>query len=239
MGIPTLPDNLKKVLFVLGLVLMGAAISHYITSDVSWNQKRVEMDHKILEIKYDIMADSLEYQILQSQIDTLAAKKLSTFAKKSELSRKKLTIQRKGSELTYLKQEYNELFDSLKTALDLFIAPWVIGGILLLIGALQWLTHEGFNDTYQRKKIEKEIKTCPCQSCGMMLKNDLHPHVENELCSFCFDGKKYTEPEITLAEMSDRIRKRMKMQGSKQKLVEKHIKNLKALDRWTDQLRWK
>jgi hypothetical protein len=41
-----------------------------------------------------------------------------------------------------------------------------------------------------------------CQSCGMPLKQDPQfknkkiPH-HQEYCSFCFDGKNFTQPQIT------------------------------------------
>jgi hypothetical protein len=79
-----------------------------------------------------------------------------------------------------------------------------------------------------------------CQSCGMPLKQD--PQFKNkkipsnqEYCSFCFDGKNFTQPQITKEEMRNQVIDIMKTKFKIPKFIGKFItRNLYKLKRWSN-----
>lgn len=129
--------------------------------------------------------------------------------------------------------EYNELE-------KISISSFFIGLIITTIGFVLWYykiqNHQ--DEILERNNQETSKKEKICQSCGMSLKYDLHPYIEAEFCSSCYDGEKFKEPDLTLLEMENKIKKRMQEQGLSNDTIKKQLATLKTLNRWSQIFKW-
>jgi putative zinc ribbon protein len=78
-----------------------------------------------------------------------------------------------------------------------------------------------------------------CQSCGMPLsKDDKAGGTEadggksTEYCSHCYVGGRFTEPEITADQMTEKVRAKMKEMHIPGFLAKSFTKGIPALRRW-------
>lgn len=78
-----------------------------------------------------------------------------------------------------------------------------------------------------------------CQSCGMPLKRDAKGGGTNAdgsksvmYCSNCYDQGKFILPEITLNEMKERVKSKLKEFGFPGFLAGIYTKNIPKLERW-------
>ena len=79
-----------------------------------------------------------------------------------------------------------------------------------------------------------------CQSCGMPLKRDeLGGGTEADgsksvtYCSHCYQGGKFTLPDITVAQMQERVKGKIKDAGFPGFLAGFFTKKIPKLQRWT------
>lgn len=79
-----------------------------------------------------------------------------------------------------------------------------------------------------------------CQSCGMPLKRDekgggsnLDGSRSTTYCSYCFSGGKFTLPDITVAEMQERVKGKLREFGFPSPLVWMFTRNIPKLERWS------
>jgi len=78
-----------------------------------------------------------------------------------------------------------------------------------------------------------------CQSCGMPLSKDpkgggteMDGDISKEYCSFCYQGGKFTEPNITLEQMVGKCKEKMLKMKIPRFVVNMGIKNIPKLKRW-------
>lgn len=88
----------------------------------------------------------------------------------------------------------------------------------------------------------KPMRYKNCQSCAMPLKKD--PQLggtntdgsKNEMyCSYCYENGNFTQPEITLTEMKQLVKSKMKEMGFPGFLVGFFTKGIPKLERWKNQ----
>lgn len=85
--------------------------------------------------------------------------------------------------------------------------------------------------------MEKAYKSC--QSCGMPMKKDEKGGGTNAdgskskmYCSHCYENGKFTLPDITLDEMRERVKQKIKEFGFPGFIAGFFTKNIPHLERW-------
>lgn len=86
-------------------------------------------------------------------------------------------------------------------------------------------------------------KTYPkCQSCGMPLKRDPNGggtnadgSISHMFCSHCYQNGKFTMPDLTVEQMQDRVKEKLKEVGFPGFLAGFFTKGIPKLVRWTNQ----
>lgn len=85
--------------------------------------------------------------------------------------------------------------------------------------------------------MEQSYKNC--QSCGMPLKKDEKGGGTNAdgtkskmYCSHCYENGKFTLPDITVEQMQDRVKSKMKEFGFPGFLAGLFTKGIPKLERW-------
>ena len=85
--------------------------------------------------------------------------------------------------------------------------------------------------------MEKENKNC--QSCGMPLKRDANGGGTNAdgsksalYCSHCYQIGKFTKPDLTMNEMKDLVKGKLKEFGIPGFLTPLFTRNIPTLQRW-------
>jgi hypothetical protein len=85
--------------------------------------------------------------------------------------------------------------------------------------------------------MEKAYKSC--QSCGMPMKKDAAGGGTNAdgsksgmYCSHCFQGGRFTLPDITAAEMQERVKGKLKEYGFPGFLAGLMARGVPKLERW-------
>ncbi len=80
-----------------------------------------------------------------------------------------------------------------------------------------------------------------CQSCGMPLSEDEKGcgtegdgSKSVDYCSHCFVGGKFTEPEITVGQMTERVRTQMRAMHIPGFLAKSFTKDIPTLRRWAN-----
>lgn len=78
-----------------------------------------------------------------------------------------------------------------------------------------------------------------CQSCGMPLKRDINGGGTNadgsksaKYCSHCYDSGSFTLPDITLDQMQDLVKSKLKGKGFPGFLAGFFTKGIPKLERW-------
>lgn len=72
-----------------------------------------------------------------------------------------------------------------------------------------------------------------CQSCGMPLKNDKGQRDHEYYCSKCYKGNGFTEPNITLEQMQEKVTKEVAAKWKMPTFVIKpYAKKIASLKRW-------
>ena len=85
--------------------------------------------------------------------------------------------------------------------------------------------------------MEKTYKIC--QSCGMPLKKDEHGGGTNAdgtinkmYCSHCYENGKFTQPDITVGQMKERVKTKIKELGFPGLLTGLFTIGIHRLERW-------
>jgi len=78
-----------------------------------------------------------------------------------------------------------------------------------------------------------------CQSCGMPLNKDPKEGGTNSdgtknkmYCSYCFENGEFTQPDITLEEMENLVREKMKEMGMPGFIAKLLTRGTEKLERW-------
>lgn len=130
--------------------------------------------------------------------------------------------------------ELRELSDSLNSV-SLF---------LTVIGFLLWYNKtQKHQDRTQKEQSESSQNSDLCQSCGLNFKNQLNytssRKSEQIYCETCFKDGEFTEPELTIEQMRERIKNRcteLKINRLYRFILIERLDNLK---RWRKKFTWK
>ena len=78
-----------------------------------------------------------------------------------------------------------------------------------------------------------------CQSCGMPLKkdpkgggNNKDGSISNMYCSHCYENGKFIRPDITVEQMQEFVKDKLKMMGFPGFLARFFTKGIPKLERW-------
>lgn len=77
-----------------------------------------------------------------------------------------------------------------------------------------------------------------CQSCGMPMEKDEHfgTNAEGakneEYCTYCYQNGNFTEPDITLDDMTKKVTQMMKQRNMPTDTIDKVAKFIPMLNRW-------
>jgi hypothetical protein len=84
-----------------------------------------------------------------------------------------------------------------------------------------------------------EVQYKNCQSCGMPLKKDKNGGGSEAdgsksimYCSHCYQNGKFTQPDMTVQQMKDRVKQKLKEMGFPGFLAGFFTKNIPQLARW-------
>src|ERR1035437_9867175 len=213
-------DSITKVLFFGGLIMIVFGISINETHISEFHQRIEQYRYKRIELKYDKKLDSIEVINAKNRIVAINEKTNKTKKKKN------------------LFIAINDFSDVVHEDFIKSVVLIIGGAFFLIIGIFKWGNKDTQEEIGLKRRFQIETKEGSCQSCGIILKYDIKPFVKKGFCSTCFDGEKYKEPNLTFAEMSERIQKRMKELGVKDNAIKTHINKLKDLNRWALTLRW-
>ena len=91
--------------------------------------------------------------------------------------------------------------------------------------------------------MEKTYKVC--QSCGMPFRNDpkgggrnADGSINPKYCSYCYENGKFTQPDITVGQMQDLVKDRMRSMGMLYRLfASSFVKTIPKLERWNERLK--
>lgn len=90
----------------------------------------------------------------------------------------------------------------------------------------------------QNFQMSKEYKSC--QSCGMPFRNDpkgggtnADGSISKMYCSYCYEGGKFTQPNMTAPQMQEFVKGKLKELGWFHKLFAgMFVKGIPQLERW-------
>jgi len=217
------------------------------------NEKTDQYGITILNLQYQILEDSTDAAVIKNKIAILQNQMFRNGLPATIKDSLGAAIANEESALfkkKALQKKHSDELEQVKDSLDIFKfnldgdregATMLLfaGLVFFLIGGGMWAVKEIQNETIDKRKFQIETKEGPCNSCGMILKYDLAPFPKKGFCSECFDGKNYKQPGLTLQDMTLLVTKRMQEQGSKEKEIKNHIKELARLNRWAPGLRWR
>lgn len=118
--------------------------------------------------------------------------------------------------------------------------------VLSFLGFLLWYEKtQKYQDRVLKEQSNQYLHDVICQSCGMKLSDepDSFRLVEKELnikyCKTCFKDGQFTEPELTLDQMKQKIENRCTELGYGKLKTSVYSSNLENLDRWKLKFNWK
>lgn len=258
MNFPSLPtDSIYKFLCISGIVLNVFCESniqentnkyHLGVGDYKRKISSIQLisDSKISQLKADVEQEEKQIALLKSTLhsDTKGQFDMKEFEKKINVdrSKSKTTIDSLNSLGQKMDSEAGNEKDNLEN-LDWTI--WrmrnyeIISYILIGVGLIGWLFVQRHQDKiFQAQYVEALKDNVPCQSCGMLLKFDKSYKIGNRYCSHCYTGQDFVNPTLTLKELKEEIRVKMKSQGISKIDIWLYLKKLDTLTRWEKAFKW-
>jgi len=118
--------------------------------------------------------------------------------------------------------------------------------VLSFLGFILWYEKtQKYQDRVLKEQSNQYLHDAICQSCGMKLSDepDSFRLVEKELnikyCKTCFKDGQFTEPELTLNQMKQKIENRCTELGYGKLKTSVYSSNIENLDRWKLKFNWK
>lgn len=143
------------------------------------------------------------------------------------------------SELTENKRE------ALRDLNDIMIFLGPLSMLLTFIGFVLWYDKaQKFQDKVLSEQTSKLLDDERCQSCGMLLMNqdNFNSFTDDEkksiYCKSCYADGNFTEPNLTLEEMSKRVKNRCQELKLGKLPTYLFVKRLRLLQRWKDKFTW-
>lgn len=144
--------------------------------------------------------------------------------------------------------KFEQIKNNRKDLDDLDEASSIFGPISILITLLGFLLWYNKTQKYQDRVLieqtEKMLDIELCQSCGMRLNNQknyhnfTHEEKKSIYCKECYLNGEFTEPDLTLDEMKNKIKNRCKELKFSKIVVYIFTKRLNGLERWRNKFNW-
>jgi hypothetical protein len=196
---------------------------HSIVNDsIIVRTKIIEGPKDLIELSSEIDKLIEEYTQLNRDFDL----------KSLEISTKLALINNKEYDLI----EINELI--------VFFGPFSL--FITFIGFLLWYEKtQKFQDKVLKEQAVHYLKSDLCQSCGMRLSNQKDFHkISDEIkkqttyCQTCYSDGGFVEPNLTLKEMKEKVKKRCEELGYNKLVTFILTKRINNLERWRDKFQW-
>ncbi len=137
----------------------------------------------------------------------------------------------------------NQDLEELNEATSLFI-PFSF--LLSIAGFFLWYDNtQKYQDRVLKEQANQFLQSDFCQSCGMRLSNQKNYHLysadekKSIYCNSCFKDGEFLEPDISLEQMREKVKTRLKELGYNRFLIYIFIRDLGRLERWRTKFRWK
>ena len=153
---------------------------------------------------------------------------------------KKFDLDTKRSIQKFNENTYSQLFE---------VYPFVsvISFAISLVGFILWYKKiQRFQDIILQKEYHEQVsKIHICQSCGIKLDDvpqyggtELDGNLSSKYCTQCYQNGQFTEPNLTINEMQEKVKKQLKK--LKVPFIKRtiHISQLSELQRWSKELKW-
>ncbi|WP_321997483.1 zinc ribbon domain-containing protein [Draconibacterium orientale] len=212
-----------------------------IKSQVKILDKKINLDNNsivsdTLIVRTKIVGGSKELVDLSSQIDKLIEEYLTL---KLELDIKTIEI---NTKLEIVENKKYDL-DTIDEASNIFSPASLL---LAFVGFLLWYERtQKLQDKVLKQQTNQYLNTELCQSCGMRLTNQPGYYSwtkedQNSIyCKTCFSDGKFTEPDLTIKDMENKIKSRCKEIGYGKIMTYVLTSKIKDLDRWREKFYWK
>lgn len=238
MNLPSIPfDKISKLLIFGGIILFISVLIADEKANREVDDLSEKREREMLSIEYK--NNLAQFRIIQNRRELLETKQKNTIDSLNYQIKIDSLLVSNGDRLhsnltTKISNSYTIL--GLDSNLRLFL--FFIGFGLFLTGLILWDREIAQERKAANYKYNIDIKNFPCESCGMPLYNDFHPHMDQKLCSTCFDGSAYVEPDLSLTEMKERVGKKLNDLGASKKEIKNHLTLLNELNRWSKDLKW-
>lgn len=258
MNIPSIPDNVNKILIFFGIALILYSFNKFETSKSEFKNRLNILDSKI---------DSIEivYNLLDKKTNDKQLKINHLFNKLKKDTLNKNEFQNIKNEIIIINQSLNNEINNMLNLLN--IQQITIKNkekeikehrnddifnlfFIFLIGLL--FTYQGINDLTVHQKIQDKILKSQiyekpfyydnCQSCGKKFNSIVHYSknadgtINYSFCKECYSLGAFTEPNLNLATYINRIESTEYYKNiSYIKKMNIKIK-IKQLDRWNEDI---
>lgn len=181
------------------------------------------------------LTDAIVRDVKAVKLYNIIAQKFDTF--RNNQSKKITFINNTDEKLKLINEDINRNFGKIELCVN-YIVPCAI--VFITIGALGMSSNQILQNRLIFQQIREAEKIINCQSCGKLFNGTVQrgkfsDSSPNEYyCSLCFDIDGFTESDLTVESLSQRIF----LQNSVFKKVDKNAiyKSLKKLRRWNDSI---
>lgn len=147
-----------------------------------------------------------------------------------------------STKLALINNKKNDLLEI--NEVTYFFGPFSL--LIALIGFLLWYEKtQKFQDKVLKEQAVQYLNCDFCQSCGMRLSNQKDFHkISDEIkkqmtfCQTCYTDGEFTEPNLTLKEMKEKIKNRCKELGYNKLITFILTNRINDLERWRDKFQW-
>jgi hypothetical protein len=147
-----------------------------------------------------------------------------------------------STKLALINNKENDLFEI--NEVTGYFGPFSL--LIAFIGFLLWYEKtQKFQDKVLKEQAAQYLNIDFCQSCGMRLSNQKNFHkisdetkIHMNYCHTCYTDGEFTEPDLTLKEMKEKVTKRCKELGYNKIITYLLARRIDNLERWRDKFQW-
>jgi len=155
-----------------------------------------------------------------------------------ELDRKKIEIGTKSELIDSKTEDLSEINEVIPDFVGISFA-------IALLGFIFWYNlTQRHQDKLLKEQAFQYIKTSNCQSCGMKLSNQTEYYKLSEeekkfnYCHSCYSNGRFTEPDLTVKEMKEKVKNRCKELGIGRFRTAIIVGKIASLERWRSKFSW-
>lgn len=220
-GLPS-TSNIWLIFIIGGLLL----ILFKIKNDENYKKFLIESINKTQDLSH-------EQNLIGLELDTLNQK---NERKAKELKHKLLILDSKQQKINLKNNLQINSYDSQEIFYDIM---YFLGIIILSLGIIKIFINQNYEDIILKEKfILSKIKSDQCQSCGMLLENDIFFEGKANFCSHCFQNGEFTNGNIKFEEFKDLVAAQLESKRFSKKEIHRHLSKLKNLKRWKKKFDW-